>query len=91
MVGGGAISDLRRLPQGFHESFDQIVLEGRFESLGMPGFGDVLDPADANAIHAFVIEKAIADRALHEQSRWWRGLKSAGYEVLGWLIVTFGM
>ena len=55
------------------------------------GFGDVLDPEDANAIHAFVIEKAIADRALHEQSRWWRGLKSAGYEVLGWLIVTFGM
>jgi hypothetical protein len=86
VVGGGAVPDLRRLPRGFHDSFQQIVRGGALESVGMPGFGDVLEEADATAIQAFVIEKAIEDRELREAPRWWLAVKALAYEVVSWLI-----
>jgi quinohemoprotein ethanol dehydrogenase len=90
VVGGGAVSDLRRLPKAFHDSFQHIVLEGGLEGLGMPRFGDVLEAADVNAIQAFVIEKAIEDRALRETPRWWLAIKEFFYWILSWMIILFG-
>lgn len=51
--------DLRYLTQEKYRIFNQIVLDGVFVSLGMPSFDDVLDVADANAIKAFILDRAI--------------------------------
>jgi len=54
----------------------------------MPSFGDVLDATDAQAIQAFVIEKAIEDRELRDSPRWWLAVKDFCYSVAAWLIVV---
>lgn len=65
-VSSRGIPDLRHLPEAYHDLWDRIVLDGIFSNLGMVGFKDVLSQEDADAIHAFVIEKAYEDRALRE-------------------------
>jgi len=39
-----------------HEAFRQIVLEGALLGGGMPRWNDILSPADADAIHAYLID-----------------------------------
>lgn len=48
--------DLRRMQPGTHEVFDRILLEGLLVPAGMPRWNDVLKPADAAAIHAYLID-----------------------------------
>jgi quinohemoprotein ethanol dehydrogenase len=48
--------DLRRMQPATHEAFRQIVLEGALLGGGMPRWNDILSPADADAIHAYLID-----------------------------------
>ncbi|MDE0272600.1 MAG: PQQ-dependent dehydrogenase, methanol/ethanol family [Gammaproteobacteria bacterium] len=67
---GGAVRssaimpDLRKMTLERHEIFDQIVLEGVLEPLGMARFDDVLTPAQTKQIHAYIIDRAQQDYAL---------------------------
>ena len=47
---------------GTHEAFRQIVLEGALLPAGMPRWDDVLSPADADAIHAWLIDRQVRTR-----------------------------
>jgi len=62
-VGGGVVPDLRYMSAETHAQFDAIVLGGLRHQKGMVGFAnvfgrDVLDKADADAIHAYAIKRA---------------------------------
>lgn len=59
-VSGSKIPDLRFLSAEKHAIFNQIVLQGLFQDLGMPGFSDYLSANDAEAIQAYIIERARA-------------------------------
>jgi quinohemoprotein ethanol dehydrogenase len=48
--------DLRRMQPGTHELFREIVLGGALVPGGMPRWDDILSPADADAIHAYLID-----------------------------------
>ena len=48
--------DLRRMQPGTHEAFRQILLDGLLVPGGMPRWNDILTPADADAIHAYLID-----------------------------------
>jgi quinohemoprotein ethanol dehydrogenase len=67
VIGGGAIPDLRALTAEKHEQFLAIVLGGLHWEKGMVGFGAELSEDDAEAIRAFVIERA----------HYWRGVMQA--------------
>jgi quinohemoprotein ethanol dehydrogenase len=41
-----------------HALFNSIVLDGAYSSKGMARFDDVLSPADAQAVHAYLIDQA---------------------------------
>ncbi len=60
----GAIADLRRMNEGTHQIFNQIVLEGAFAGKGMAAFDDVLTEEDALRIHHYVRARAHEDREL---------------------------
>jgi quinohemoprotein ethanol dehydrogenase len=60
-VSNGVIKDLRHLTAETHAAFDDIVLGGKLEPLGMASFADVLSQTDADAIHAYVIARANED------------------------------
>jgi quinohemoprotein ethanol dehydrogenase len=55
--------DLRRMRPGTHEVFDKIVLDGALLANGMPRWDDELSPADAAAIHAYLIDLQSKTRA----------------------------
>lgn len=59
-VGSGP-KDLRHLGAQAHADFDAIVLGGKLARAGMASFADLLTKDDANAIHAYVIERAQED------------------------------
>jgi quinohemoprotein ethanol dehydrogenase len=48
--------DLRRMQPGTHEAFKEIVLNGALVPAGMPRWDDILSPADADAIHAYLVD-----------------------------------
>ena len=48
--------DLRRMNEGTHQAFRQIVLDGLLLPNGMPRWDDRLSPADVDAIHAYLID-----------------------------------
>jgi quinohemoprotein ethanol dehydrogenase len=48
--------DLRRMPAAIHDVFGKVVLEGLLVAAGMPRWDDQLSPADADAIHAYLID-----------------------------------
>ena len=56
VMGRGNLPDLRRIQPGTHALFDGIVLGGAYAAKGMGRFDDVLSPADAAAIHAYLID-----------------------------------
>jgi quinohemoprotein ethanol dehydrogenase len=58
VFGRGVLPDLRRSDLDTHTAFDAIVLRGAYVYKGMARFDDVLSPADAAAIHAYVIDAA---------------------------------
>ena len=55
--------DLRRMSEATHAAFRQIVLEGLLQPAGMPRWDDALKPADADAIHAWLIDQQAKTRA----------------------------
>jgi mono/diheme cytochrome c family protein len=61
---GGMMPDLRMSTRAVHDAWPEIVLGGTRQAKGMASFADALDEDDVEAIHAYVIE-----RALH-QPRW---------------------
>jgi quinohemoprotein ethanol dehydrogenase len=58
VFGRGILPDLRRMQPASHGIFNAIVLGGAYASKGMGRFDDVLAPADAEAVHAYLIEQA---------------------------------
>jgi quinohemoprotein ethanol dehydrogenase len=67
-MNGSLAPDLRRMSPGAHAAFNRIVLDGALKSAGMPGWGDVLKPADADAIHAWLISIARLSYAAQQRS-----------------------
>jgi quinohemoprotein ethanol dehydrogenase len=57
-VPGTLAPDLRRMTPETHAAFQQIVLGGALINAGMPPWDDVLSPADADRIHAYLISIA---------------------------------
>ena len=57
----GGVKELRYLKPETHAEFFDIVLRGKRAALSMPGFGDRLSQADAEAIHGFLIARAQED------------------------------
>ncbi len=57
-VSGGVLPDLRHASAETHAIWTAIVVGGAYRDKGMPGFGEILTPADARAVQAFVIERA---------------------------------
>ncbi len=55
--------DLRRMQPGTHAVFRGIVLDGALVANGMPRWDDRLSPADADAIHAYLIDLQAKTRA----------------------------
>lgn len=58
MLGRGILPDLRRLTADQHKMFYDIVLNGALTPLGMGRWDDVLSRADAEAIHAYIVDEA---------------------------------
>jgi quinohemoprotein ethanol dehydrogenase len=56
-TGGGAIADLRYSQPGVFNKYSDIVLEGKFSSLGMPSFKQFLTGDDVEAIRAYIIKR----------------------------------
>jgi len=60
-VARGLAPDLRRMTSQDHQSFDDVVLHGQRGGAGMGRFDDLLDEADARAIHAYLVDLAWRD------------------------------
>jgi len=52
-----AYPDLNRLTPATHAAFDSIVLGGKLKDSGMSSFADLLQPADVQAIHAYLLSQ----------------------------------
>jgi quinohemoprotein ethanol dehydrogenase len=61
LFGQGLLPDLRHMAEPTHRIFYEIVLRGAYGSKGMARWDDVLSPADAAAIHAYLIDQAWAE------------------------------
>ena len=57
-LGRGVLPDLRSLSPGLHQSFYDIVLKGILAPVGMARWDDVLSRADAESIHAYIVDEA---------------------------------
>ena len=53
-IGGGSVHDLRDASAETLAQFDEIVLRGAREALGMPGFADRVSAAEADSIEIYV-------------------------------------
>jgi quinohemoprotein ethanol dehydrogenase len=58
VFGEALLPDLRRLSAPTHQLFYEIVLNGAYRGKGMARWDDVLTHADAEAIHAYLIDQA---------------------------------
>ena len=56
--GGAGIPDLRKMDQQTHADFLDIVLKGIREDKGMGNFSAIVSPAEAEWIHAYLIDLA---------------------------------
>src|SRR5881394_3071528 len=61
-VSGGSTPDLRHMSSATHAEFDSIVLGASRADRGMVSFSDVVTPADAEAVHAYLIKRARDER-----------------------------
>ena len=62
-IGNGTVPDLRYANAATHEAWTSIVLDGAYESRGMPVFGEVLTEEEALAIRAYILSEAHALQA----------------------------
>jgi len=63
VISGGVIPDLKFADRTTHELWADIVIGGALEESGMRSFGDVMSAKDAQAIQAYVVQKAQALKA----------------------------
>jgi PQQ-dependent dehydrogenase (methanol/ethanol family) len=56
-TGGGTIADLRYSQPGIFDKYSEIVLDGKFSSVGMPSFKQFLTIDDIEAIRAYIIKR----------------------------------
>jgi quinohemoprotein ethanol dehydrogenase len=63
VFGNGVLPDLRHLSAATHRIFYEIVLGGVYGGKGMARWDDVLSRADAEAIHAYLIDQAWGEAA----------------------------
>ena len=80
---GGLLPDLRRSTREIHQAWPAIVLDGAFVGRGMPGFADVLEPEELQAVHAYVIAQAWREPSLVEALAGW--LSQYACIPAGWL------
>jgi quinohemoprotein ethanol dehydrogenase len=64
VFGRGILPDLRHLDPATHALFDTIVRGGAYGAKGMGRFDDVLTAADAEAIHAYLIDQAWQEKKI---------------------------
>jgi len=57
----GGVKDLRFMTAESHAAFNDIVLKGTLADRGMVSFADLLTPAQAEAIHAYLIARGNED------------------------------
>ncbi len=57
-LGPSTTPDLRRLNDGLHVAFKDIVLKGILAPAGMERFDDLLSPRDVENVHAYLIDQA---------------------------------
>ena len=57
-LGPGILPDLRRLSAAKHQIFYEIVLNGALAPNGMARWDDVLSRADAEAVHAYIVDES---------------------------------
>ncbi len=57
-LSSGSLPDLRYMAPATHDAWDAIVRGGAFVSKGMASFAEVLDEAQAQAVHAYVVNQA---------------------------------
>jgi quinohemoprotein ethanol dehydrogenase len=86
---GGVIKDLRYMAPATHEIFEEIVLGGVYDSLGMVSFADVLQPDDAQAIQDYLIDASHATWETQNASGWSRDLANWFYDLAGGVIAWF--
>ncbi len=82
------LPDLRYMQPATHGIFNKIVLDGLYKDLGMVGWSKYLSAADADAIHAYVIERA-HDTKRQQAGGWWLAIKGFAYAVLAKLIAWY--
>jgi quinohemoprotein ethanol dehydrogenase len=58
VVAAGQVPDLRYLDAQRHGAWEAIVRQGALETVGMPGFAEILDGAQARAIQAYIVAQA---------------------------------
>jgi quinohemoprotein ethanol dehydrogenase len=58
VLGPSITPDLRKLSPGLHQLFKDIVLHGAVAPTGMERFDDLLSEADADNIHAYLIDES---------------------------------
>jgi quinohemoprotein ethanol dehydrogenase len=68
-LGPSVTPDLRKLPPEVHAAFGDIVLKGAFAPLGMESFADILDQADVDAVHAYLIDQNRQGYEAQEKAR----------------------
>ena len=59
-ISGNVLPDLRYSGKGVFDRWDQVVIDGALENIGMPGFQGVMSVEDSQAIKAYVIDRAQA-------------------------------
>jgi quinohemoprotein ethanol dehydrogenase len=63
-VSSGVVSDLRYATPETHASWQEIVRGGSLRAKGMASFRDLLSAEDAEAIHAYVVQRTLQDRGV---------------------------
>jgi quinohemoprotein ethanol dehydrogenase len=58
VLGPSSTPDLRKLNEGLHASFKDIVLKGILAPAGMERFDDLLSERDVDDIHAYLIDQS---------------------------------
>jgi quinohemoprotein ethanol dehydrogenase len=57
----GGVKDLRQMTRETHAKFNDIVLKGTLVQKGMASFANLLSAEDTEAVHAYVISRALED------------------------------
>jgi quinohemoprotein ethanol dehydrogenase len=74
---GGVLPDLRFSSRETHAHWNDIVLGGIRADRGMASFADVIGPADATAIQAYVIAQAYREPSWLESAASWLSERGA--------------